>query len=405
MRILVLIAAVLALCGAAAGAEAQTPQQVAVRIYATTGGDVFVSEIERVIRADLSRSGRFDIVAAPEGVLNSVSSPPNFEAASGLRYGLVVQVAATSPRVLELQYRAWDFTGRTQLAGLSFRTAADNLRRIAHRVADDFAAANGGAAEFDSRIAAVGGEGASARLILVDVDGANPFYLTTPGAVAHPSLSASGQVAYVRGNGADARLEVMNLATNRRAPIGAADVVASGGVSIADDGSVIAFVTGQAEPNITLYDVRRASLTPLSIEGPQAEPTVLMNGSAVAFLSGQQGERSIMIASVGGAPTTVGEPGAYLHLAWSRDGRHFALVRQSVNGMELCVMPADGGAPLRVLVTAPSIGRPSWSPNGSMLLFTADTGLESIDVVTLHRSRIALPFGVVAQPSWSGLLN
>lgn len=399
-----LVAAVaLVMCGSA---WAQTPPpDVAVHVYGRNADGALLLQIENIIKNDLRRTERFNIVEAPSDALESVSAPPNFGAAAGVEYGIVVDVASTRGGLLELQFRTWDLAGRAALSGFSLRSSPENVRRLAHRIADNFLLSSGGTAEFDSRFVGVSGEGANARVVIADADGANPFFLTAVGAVSQPAFTGRAQVAYVRGSDAGAQLEVLNLETNRRAPIGPTNVVADGGVSGERDSEVIAFVTDEAEPDIALYDLARASLTSLDLDGPQTEPTVLMGGAAVAFLSGPPDARSVVIASAGGTPVNVGEPGNYVHLAWSRDGRQFALVRQTAAGMELCVMPADASAPPRVVLSAPSLGRPSWSPNGAMVVVAIEGRLEIVDVVSLKRSPLALPFPAVSQPSWSGLLN
>jgi len=106
------------------------------------------------------------------------------------------------------QVRVWDTQASAQVVGKSYKTDAQNYRRIAHIVSDAiYASLSGGTGYFDTRILYVAESGPKAnrvkRLAIMDQDGFNVQYLSSGKALTlSPRLSPDGgsvTFTFVRG--------------------------------------------------------------------------------------------------------------------------------------------------------------------------------------------------------------
>jgi serine/threonine protein kinase len=127
------------------------------------------------------------------------------------------------------------------------------------------------------------------------------------------------------------------------------------------------------------------TLAPLTADpGYEADPALSPDGETVAYVSDRAGNLEIFLQQVsGGAEINISNNGADdVQPAFSPDGRQIAFVSSRLGGSELLyvapntpmrggdvwVMPALGGNARRI---AQSGNFPSWSPDGTELLFTS----------------------------------
>ena len=98
-------------------------------------------------------------------------------------------------------------------------------------------------------------------------------------------------------------------------------------------------------------------------------------------------------------------PGEDADPAWSRDGRQLAFVRTEPDGLSrLMVADADGSDARSVLARPEALGSPSWSPDGTTLVFTVGTGGESggsIVLLDLEERSIETVAESGFAPAWS----
>lgn len=361
-------------------------------------------QLEGAIGNDFRRLGSINQnAAAAAGATNGVDGPPDFAALTnaGVEFALFV-VVSPAPAGFQAEFRLWDIRAQQNLTGFQFRSNPDAIRRVGHRIVDRTLVAIGRESEFDSRIVSVAFS--SSRLVVIDADGANPFYLTARGGNASPVFHGSDSIVFAAAEG----LSLFNFVTGRQTSLITSDrVVGEGGIASAPNGSALAFVVraDDGDTDISIASAQSVSQARvIELAGSQTEPSFAADGSRISFLSGQTGARHIVVSDLdGGNAHEIGAAGDYQHLAWSGTGDEFAFVRTIQGGEELGIMELDGAE--RLLGTASDFGRPSWSPNGSLLLISRDAQLQTIEIQTLHRADVGSPFGTLVHADWSGLLN
>ncbi len=200
-------------------------------------------DVAGVIRANLERSGLFRPIASSAFIerIQALEVPPRFADwriidAQALAVG---QVTPLSDGRIRIEFRLWDVLGQQAItgfqcggtassnAGCSYTTTPDNWRRIAHRISDQiYEQLTGERGYFDTRIVFVSESGQRTnrikRLMIMDQDGANPFFLTGPDAmVLTPRFSPSTQmITYMSFETGAPRVFLYNLETNRREVLG-----------------------------------------------------------------------------------------------------------------------------------------------------------------------------------------
>ena len=140
----------LALCLVLLGLAAALPAHAQLRVdisgtgaqqypvaIADFSGDPAGAQIAEIIRADLTRSGQFRLIATSGSNL-TVDTPIAFDewrtrGADFIAYGTVVR---TPDGRFEVRYRLGDTVKRGPLDGVAFSGTEKELRRVAHQVAD-----------------------------------------------------------------------------------------------------------------------------------------------------------------------------------------------------------------------------------------------------------------------------
>ena len=181
-----------------------------------------VQSIAEVIRADLSRSGQFQLINATGAGLNADSTIAHDDwrnrGADYLAYGSVNQNGGQ----YTIQYRLVDAVNRAELDGIAFAGSEKELRRISHQIADRiYEKITGVRGVFSTRIAYVLQTGNSYELQIADADGQNPqVMLRSKQSIISPSWSPDGsQLAYVSFEADKPVVYVQTLATGKREPI------------------------------------------------------------------------------------------------------------------------------------------------------------------------------------------
>ena len=129
------------------------------------------------------------------------------------------------------------------------------------------------------------------------------------------------------------------------------------------------------------------ALTPLTADpGYEGEPTFAPDGQTIAYVSDRSGNFEIFLKQIAGGPdlNITNNASDDVQPAFSPDGKQIAFVSTrssssnllypgvdySLLGGDIWVMPALGGSARRI---AESGNFPSWSPDGSMIVYTRGT--------------------------------
>ncbi|HRK87278.1 MAG TPA: Tol-Pal system protein TolB, partial [Alcaligenes faecalis] len=174
-----------------------TQYPIAIADFADNPASQSVAE---VIRADLTRSGQFQLINATGAALNAESTIAYDEwrnrGADYLAYGSVTQAGGQ----YSVSYRLVDSVRQTQLDGVAFAGSEKELRRISHQIADRiYEKITGVRGVFSTRLAYVLQTGNNYELQIADADGQNPqVMLRSRHSIISPAWSPDGKkLAYV----------------------------------------------------------------------------------------------------------------------------------------------------------------------------------------------------------------
>ena len=394
-----------------------------IAIPALTGTDARTgklgAQVSEVVAADLERSGFFR--ALPESSFPpppDVAFQPKFDAwrPTGAQDLVNGQATLDADGRLRAAFRLWDVASGRQLDAVEFTSTPDNWRRVAHRIADViYKRLTGEDGYFDTRIAFVaegGGHGARVkRLAIMDQDGANPQFLTSPPEqVLSPRFSQHGQeLTYMSLQSDSARVYLYNLETGRREVIGDFEGMVFA-PRFAPDGHKVVFSV-EKNGNSDIYDFNletRRSTRLTTDPSIDTSPSYSPDGSRIVFNSDRGGSPQlyVMKADGTGAHRISFGHGRYTAPVWSPKGDLIAYVRQEGSQFHIGVMAPDGHGE-RTLTSSSLDESPTWAPNGRVLLFERGGGSPRLWTVDVS-GRILKPApytGAASDPAWSALLR
>ncbi|MBY0565385.1 MAG: Tol-Pal system beta propeller repeat protein TolB [Hyphomonadaceae bacterium] len=380
------------------------------------GGDV-----AGVIRANLERSALFRAIDRGAFIerIQAMNVPPRFADWKIIdAQALVIGEITPQPNGrISVDVRLFDVFGEVELRPFSTSTTADNWRRVAHLVSDHiYEQLTGERGYFDTRIVFVSETGPRTRrvkrLMMMDQDGANPFFLTGSDAmVLTPRFAPSTQmITYLSFETGAPRVFLFDLNTNRREVLGDFP-----GMSFAPrfspDGTRVVFtldMSGNAE--IYSMDLRSRARTRLT-NHPAIDtgPSYAPDGSRITFESDRSGSQQIYVMNADGSGQrriSFGE-GRYATPVWSPRGDLIAFTRQNSGRFSIGVMRPDGSGE-RILTESYLDEAPTWSPNGRVIMFFREgrgqgARLWSVDLTGRNLREIPTQTDA-SDPAWSPLL-
>jgi len=378
-------------------------------------------EIDAVLRADLDRSGLFELI--PREAFLKADIP--FDVVPAYEDWRVINAEAlaiarldrTPDGRLALQFRVFDVVAGTQMVGQQLTGPEDAWRRLAHKLADGvYAALTGEGAYFDSRIAFIDETGPKdarvKRLAIMDQDGANLNYPGPRGLVLTPRFSPDGErVLYISYDTGQPEIFLLDLASGRRERLGNFPGM-SFAPRFAPSGETVVLSLAEGG-NTDLYTMRLASrrLTRLTRHpGIDTSASFSPDGRNLVFKSDRGGSQQLYIMPAAGGPAeriSFGR-GRYGTPVWSPKGDLIAFTKIVSGRFHIGVMRTDGSGE-RLLTTSFLDEGPSFAPNGRVLVFYRDAPGErgaaqliSVDVTGRSLREVPTP-NAASDPSWSPL--
>jgi TolB protein len=380
-------------------------------------GPVAPENIAAIIAADLNRSGRFE--SLPDRDL--VSHPTTAEQVKFQNWrmlsvdNLVIgQLDETGDGQYSVRFELFDVFRGTRLAGSSFTAATRDLRTVAHHISDIiYETLTGERGAFNTQIAYITSSGSSKdktyTLLVADSDGYSPqTILTSRQPLMSPAWSADArQVAYVSFENKTAEIYLQEVTTGSRRKLASFKGI-NGAPSWSPDGKQLALTLSRdGNPEIYVMNIANGDLRRLTNSASiDTEPVWTPDGKSIIFTSDRGGSAQIYRVPVrGGQAQRLTFEGKYNAGAdISPDGRKLAMVHSEGGGYRIAVQDLGTGA-LRVLTDGPLDEAPSFSPNGSMIIYATSAGnrevLAAVSVDGRFRQRLSLQAGNVREPVWS----
>ena len=381
------------------------------------------SDLVQVINNNLVRSGLFRIIDPASYVQDAASlqQQPRFGDWRVLNsQALVVgKVEPLGDGQLKVEFRLWDVFSEQQMTGLSYKTAPQNWRRIAHIISDAiYKRITGEDGYFDTRIVYISETGPGTarikRLAIMDQDGENHKYLTDgKSLVLTPRFSPNSQeILYMSYANKAPRVFLRDLQSGQEESLGRFD-----GMSFAprfsDDGNkaVMSIAKGGSTQIFTM-DLRSRQLKQLT-NTPGAintSPSFSPDGSRIVFNSDRGGSQQLYVMDAGGGNVqriSFGS-GNYGTPVWSPRGDLIAFTKMEGGTFYIGVMRVDGSGE-RMLANSFLDEGPTWSPNGRVIMFfrqsrsrggSGSSRLYSVDLTGANLREVVTPSDA-SDPAWS----
>jgi TolB protein len=374
--------------------------------------------ITEIIRQDLARSGYFKNTENGNAV-ESDDGPPNYKswAARGADALVVGSVVNSSGSQFEIHYKLFDIRKSESLGGLNLNSSADNLRAVAHKIADDIILKLlGERGVFSTRLSYVIKDGKRYRLVISDADGQNirnamnssepiisPSWSPDGKKVAYVSFEDRKPVVYVHELATGRRIALSNQKGNNSAPAWSADGRKLA-ISLSKDGNTQIY--GINADGTGLQRLTRGYTI-------DTEPQYSADGRYIYFTSDRGGNPQIYRMSAEGEQAegvrrVTYKQGFVTSPRISPDGKYLAYIANIGGAYRLYILNlATGDA--QALTDGTSDESPSFAANGRYVLYSTKVNgkrvLAAVSVDGNSKQVLSIPGSDVRQPSWGPFMD
>lgn len=374
--------------------------------------------ITDIIRQDLARSGYFKNTENGNAS-ESDEGTPNYQSwaargADALAVGSVVQKDANQ---FEIQYKLFDVRKSMSLGGLNLTSSTDNLRAVAHKIADDIIfKLLGERGIFSTRLSYVIKDGKRFRLVISDADGQNIRNAMASGdPIISPSWSPDGKkVAYVSFEDRKPVIYVHELATGRRIAL-SNQKGNNSAPGWSPDGKKLA-ISLSKDGNTQIYSINSdgSGLKRLTRGRTiDTEPQYSPDGQYIYFTSDRGGQPQIYRMRADGeqsegAKRVSFKQGFVTSPRISPDGKYMAYIANIGGAFRLYIMNLATGD-TQALTDGTTDESPSFAANGKYVLYSTKVGgkrvLAAVSVDGNSKQVLSIPGSDVRQPSWGPFMD
>jgi TolB protein len=367
-------------------------------------------EFADVIARDLDLSGLFKVLergAYIEGPAGLSLEEINFQDWSVLgALALVKGGFSLNGDDLTVEVRLFDVAQRKQLGGKRYRGERKDLRRMAHRFADQIMFfLTGEQGPFNSQIAFVSnrGRGRAKEIYVTDLTGAEVTPITTDrtlslGPAWNPGATVLTYFSYKQGGPYPYRIDLRTGQGSRLYP-----VVGYSGEWSPDGTTVAVSLEQQGNSDLFLLSAEGRLIQRLT-EHPDIDvsPAWSPDGQEIAFCSSRGGGPQIYVMNVNtGRVRRLTFRGDYnTSPSWSPKGDLIAYTSRA-GGFRIMTIDAEGGDPREVTAGED----PSWSPDGRYLVFSYRGRLRVASKDGRSVKQLTGGGGDDTSPAWSSRLE
>jgi TolB protein len=371
-----------------------------------------------IIATDLRRSGRFEPVQ-PRAYQPAPAELGQINLADIRTLGadhVVVGQVQPNGGGYAIRFQLGDVLDGRELLGNAFQVNSDELRRVAHHIADlIYEKLTGERGAFATRVAYItaepnpDGTPAAYALMVADADGHQPRVILRS---VDPLMSArwspdGNRLAYVSFEGRKPKIVVQDVyAGDRRIVTDFPGI--NGAPAWSPDGRRLAFTLSKdGNPEIYVADLDNPYPVRLTDHnGIDTEPVWSPDGSQIVFTSDRGGSPQLYRISVTGGPaerlTFEGDYNAAA--AFSPDGRTLTMVQRRSGKFHIALMDLQTRK-VRLLTPGGLDESPTFAPNGRMILYATTQGgrqvLAAVSVDGRVRQTLGLRNSGVREPTWA----
>ncbi len=403
------------------GVEGATP--IAIVPFAWMGKEAPPEAMNQIIAADLQRSGFFKVL--PEDDMISMpgeAAKVNFAdwRALNVDYVVVGKMIPQADGTFQVQFQLLDVYKGKQLAGYSIRSRKPTLRITAHQISDIiYKTITGVRGAFDTHIAYITvtknrKDKKLYRLAIADSDGFDEqivYESTQP--LMSPSWAPDGKrLAYVSFFKGRPEIYIQNILTRETTKISGSKGI-NGAPSWSPDGRRMA-LTLSKDGNAEIYvvDLKTKKFNRITRHyAIDTEAVWMPDSSGLIFTSDRGGSPQLYRvglnsqAMVSERPRRLTFDGNYnARASISADGRRVAMVHREKGQFQIAALELHTGR-FQVLTDSRLDESPSFSPNGSMIIYATEDNyrgiLAAVSVDGRAHQRLSLQTGDVREPAWS----
>ena len=375
-----------------------------------------------IVARDLDLSGFFKVIDRAAYIENAESSGATSDTIDFQDWktiGALALVKGTIDRGAEgvvIEARLFDVVEGKQLAGKRYRAGEGDVRRIAHRFADEIMLAlTGERGPFDSRIAfASRRDGRFKEIWTMSLDGGDLRAVTRERMIAlSPSWSPDARsllfTSYRTGNPS---LFAIDLGGGTPRLISSQRGLNLGGRWSPGGRAIAVALENGGQTDIALLDPQGQLIRWVTRDRAlDVSPSWAPDGRNLVFCSDRGGGPQIYVASADGGPVRrVTYQGNYnTSPSWSPKGDRIAYASRMGKRFQVYTVDAGGAEAKQVTSSAGDNEDPQWSPDARYLIFSSTRdGRGAIyfsDASGAHQKRLTPQGGDDSTPAWSRWLE
>ncbi len=374
--------------------------------------------LAQVTGADLTFSRRFAVVG--NGGAMPANDPEKLKklradyAAMGAHALLHGLLTVRGDR-LETEMRLYDLTAADHrlITTKTFAMAAPQVRRLAHKMADEVVLQfTGEAGVADTKIAYVTGRPGAKEIVIADYDNHAATMMTKNGSINLQPVWAPDTRSLVFTSFMNGYPDLYRaFPFQKRAEEAIAQYRGlNTSPSWSPDGTQVAMTLSKdGSPNIYVHNLATGVLRRLTRHrGIDAEPTWSPTGNQIAFVSDRGGRPHVYVMDPeGNNVKQLSAGGHHTQPRWSPKGDRIAYTTRAGNH-DIWSMRNDGSNARRLTSGPRDNTSPAWSPDGRLLMFqtTRQQGWQLYSMVADGSEQFALTRGPgeAMSPSWSARL-
>lgn len=375
-----------------------------------------------IVGRDLTLSGYFKVLDPSAYIEKSDSSGYTADSINFDNWSVIGALALVKGGYtlegdkLTVEVRLFDVYQRRQLTGRRYNGSADDLRRMAHRFADEIMAQfTGEPGPFDSRIAFVSTrDGRFKEIYVMSLDQGDLQQVTRNQTInLSPAwLPDSRSLLYTSYKRRNPDLFLIDLFSASEARVSQRPGLNLGGKPSPDGSKIAVTVEDQGNSDIVLLDRNGKMLRRLTDNWAiDVSPSWSPDGERIAFCSNRSGEPQIYVMSAaGGEPERLTYSGNYNTApAWSPKGDRIGYVGRSEGEFNIFTVKVDGSDTRQLTQGTGNNEDPSWAPDGRYLLFSSSrSGRKKLfisDATGVSQVQLTHGGGDDTSPAWSRRLQ